>query len=482
MASPTKAQALGCLTVLFILKLIVAAMVPLVPDEAYYTLWSRDLAAGYLDHPPMIAVFIRAGTSLLGETDLGVRLLPVLCGIPTSWFVWKSAESLVQDERAGALAAVLFNATLFGFFGLVLATPDAPVTLFSAAMVYAAARLVADPSPRLWLLLGTATGLGLESKYSAALLALAIGVAVLFCARLRPELKSPWPWLGAFLTVLIWLPNWLWNANHGWATFAKQGGRIVENWTLSPGFVPELLLGQIGLATPLIFLFAVAGLSADASALYRLRDGRRLLLTALLLPVAYFSFHALRGRVEGNWPGFLYPLLAVAAAAGLLGLPSLWGVDLRPLRKAALPLAFACIGLIGLQACLLPIAALGRTDPILRMTRGWDQMASDVERLRAQSGSTLILTDSYPVNAELARFIKATPVKQWNDRQRPGSIADHDATFPGSALYLGTVGEAPGLLKSFATVTPIGTITRSFNHIPLAAFTAYRVTSLTPRN
>jgi len=36
-------------------RLIIAALVPLHPDEAYYWEWSRHLAAGYFDHPPAIA-------------------------------------------------------------------------------------------------------------------------------------------------------------------------------------------------------------------------------------------------------------------------------------------------------------------------------------------------------------------------------------------------------------------------------------------
>ena len=42
-------------------------------DEAYYWVFSRYLDWGYFDHPPMIALLIRLGTSLFGG-ELGVRL------------------------------------------------------------------------------------------------------------------------------------------------------------------------------------------------------------------------------------------------------------------------------------------------------------------------------------------------------------------------------------------------------------------------
>src|ERR1700677_2962050 len=44
----------------------------LVPDEAYYWVWSQHLALSYLDHPPIVAYLIRLGTALMGNTELGV--------------------------------------------------------------------------------------------------------------------------------------------------------------------------------------------------------------------------------------------------------------------------------------------------------------------------------------------------------------------------------------------------------------------------
>src|SRR5665811_835674 len=61
-------------------RLAAAALMPLAPDETYYWEWSRHIAAGYLDHPPLIAFAIRLGTLVLGATPLGVRLGSVLAG------------------------------------------------------------------------------------------------------------------------------------------------------------------------------------------------------------------------------------------------------------------------------------------------------------------------------------------------------------------------------------------------------------------
>src|SRR5579863_5002850 len=100
---------LGGLTVI---RLIVAAVTPLVPDEAYYWVWSHALAAGYLDHPPMVALWIRAGTLLAGANAIGVRLLGPFAAALGSVLVYDTAEQLFPGRSAGLTAAALLNGTL----------------------------------------------------------------------------------------------------------------------------------------------------------------------------------------------------------------------------------------------------------------------------------------------------------------------------------------------------------------------------------
>ena len=61
---------------LLLLRALAGALLPLSADEAYYWLWSKHLAWGYYDHPPVIAFLIRAGTSVFGDTPLGLRAFP----------------------------------------------------------------------------------------------------------------------------------------------------------------------------------------------------------------------------------------------------------------------------------------------------------------------------------------------------------------------------------------------------------------------
>ena len=52
------------------LRLVIAARLGLAADEAYYWTWSEALGISYFDHPAGVAWLIRAGTTVLGDSEL----------------------------------------------------------------------------------------------------------------------------------------------------------------------------------------------------------------------------------------------------------------------------------------------------------------------------------------------------------------------------------------------------------------------------
>ncbi|WP_428031279.1 glycosyltransferase family 39 protein [Ancylobacter sp.] len=479
--------ALAVIAALLAWRLVLAAFVPLVPDEAYYALWAQGLSAGYFDHPPMIAFFIRGGQMLVGDTALGVRLLCVLSAVPASWFVWRAAEETLDHPGAGALAAVLYNATIFGFLGMTLATPDAPLALFCAAMAWCAARLVRAPGPFWWLAMGLATGLALQSKYSALMLAGAFALAVLALAPLRRQLLTPWPWVAALVAVLVFLPNLVWNGEHHWQTFSKQGGRVTAQAAFRPLFLPEFVGSQIALATPLIFLFAVIGLLPRGARAFRMRAGWALVLILLLVPLAYFAVHALRGRVEGNWVGFLYPLLAVAAAAGMLApAPARPGwLDGRlgaRLKRATVPLALGLVLVLGLYALFLPVPLGGAKDAVLRMTRGWPDYAAAIDAKRREIGASAILTNDYQLTAMLKRQLPGVTVQQFDERARYAFMNEPPVLEQEGPLLLvlSSYRSLKLIQETFGDRRDVGEVSRHFGDVVLPPVRLFRLGRAVP--
>ena len=93
-----------------LVRLLFGAWLPLFPDETYYWDWSRHLAGGYFDHPPMIAVLIRAGTLLGGATRIAVRFFSIVAGAVASLAAVGIARRIAGD-RAARTAAIVFAAS-----------------------------------------------------------------------------------------------------------------------------------------------------------------------------------------------------------------------------------------------------------------------------------------------------------------------------------------------------------------------------------
>lgn len=466
---------LAALAALTLLRLVVGAILPLAPDEAYYWVWSRDLQGGYLDHPPMVALFIRAGTSLAGETALGVRLMGPVCLAIGSLMLARATEDLFPGRKAGPWAAALFNATLLAGVGAVAMTPDTPLIAFWTATVWALARLHRSGDGRWWLAVGAFAGAALLSKYTAALLGLGIVLWLLLDPTARRWLLRWQLWAGGALAVAVFSPVVLWNAGHDWASFAKQGGRagaVEAGQALR--YLGELIGGQLGLATPLVFVLCVAGAGAAAARWWRGRDGAALLVAALTIPgAAIFLWQATGSRVQGNWPAILYPAAAIAAAA-LLTAPG-W---LR-LRVPALILGGVMTAGVYLQAVAAPLPLPRRSDPTLARLGGWDGFLADLDATMAREGAAFVAAEEYGLAAVLAFGLpRGRVVIAMDSRWRYFSLPAPTPGVTGLLLRSERRGEGPPLWPGAEALPDgVGRLVRSRHGIQAEAYRLHRVTT-----
>src|ERR1700757_1275366 len=203
------------------LRLVAAAWTPLTFDEAYYWMWSKSLAGGYYDHPPMVALVIRAGTLIAGDSEFGVRLVSILLALPMSYAVYRAAAILFGGARLAADAAVLLNVTLMAAVGTLIVTPDSPLLVASSFVLFFLAKVLQTDRGAWWLAVGAAVGLALLSKYTAMFFGPAILIWLLFAPRQRRWLITIWPYLGGLVSLAIFSPVILWNADHHWVSFIK---------------------------------------------------------------------------------------------------------------------------------------------------------------------------------------------------------------------------------------------------------------------
>jgi 4-amino-4-deoxy-L-arabinose transferase-like glycosyltransferase len=391
LAKPTL-TALAALLTLTAIRLVVAARMPLSADEAYYRVWAHALAPGYLDHPPMVAIWIRAGITLAGDNTFGVRLLAPFATLAGSLLLWRAGEDLAPNQSTGLRAAGLLNATLLLNAGAVLITPDTPLLLFWMACLASLARLIRTGNALWWLAAGASAGLAFDSKYTAALLAPIALLWLLAVPAMRFWLGRWQPYAGAALALALATPVLAWNAAHHWASFIRQGGRTTD-WHPAEAIrhLLEFIAGQIGLATPLLFAVFVIGVAACARRQRWHEPAPALLAASCLVPLAVFLQHAFGDRVQANWLAPAYPGAALAAA--LVPIPG---------RAVAAALGLLMSAAVYIQAAWAPFALPRRIDFSLIRLAGWDDLARAADTARQAANADCLAADEYGLAAALA--------------------------------------------------------------------------------
>ena len=443
------------------LRLVAAAFTPITFDEAYYWMWSKHLAGGYYDHPPMVAVVIRLGTLIAGDTEFGVRLFSILLALPMSWAIYQAAAILFGSRRVAASAAVLLNVTLMAAVGTMIVTPDAPLLVASSLLLFALAKVSQTDRGVWWLAVGAAAGCALLSKYTALFFGPAILIWLVAVPRLRHWLVSPWLYLGGLVALGLFAPVILWNAGHHWVSFIKQMGRArIEDFR--PVFIAELIPTQIAFATPLVWMLGAMGLYA----LIRRRAGtppaRALVNTMFWVIVAYFVWHSLHARVEANWFAPVYPAFAIAAAvaAHLVEWPPRWQRLVDFCRRWAVPAGVVMFVLLVVQANTGMLSGYRRDATVRSVGVGWRETADKIEAVRARIGATCVLAPDYGTTAWLAFYLpKGTCVVQHGQRIRWVNLPEPDAAqLAGKLLYVyeARLGDAPYLKDRFARVERAG--------------------------
>src|SRR5258706_7977528 len=366
----------------------------------------NNRSGGHSAPRPMVAFVTRLGTMIAGDTELGVRLVSILLALPMSWAVYRTAAILFGGQRAAATAAILLNVTLMAAVGTLIVTPDAPLLVASSFVLFCLAKVLETERGAWWLAVGAAVGAALLSKYTALLFGPAILIWLASVPKLRHWLISPWPYLGAVVSLAIFSPVILWNADHRWVSFIKQIGRArVEEF--KPAFIAELIPTQVAFATPLVFTLGVMGLYALLKRKAGASAARMLINATFWTIVAYFIWHSLHARVEANWFAPVYPAFAIAAAVAAI--LTQWGP--RPQRivdfclRWASPAGILMFALLIVQANTAVLTGY-RRDATVRSARvGWRELAGQIEAVRARLGAACVLAPDYGTTRLLPLYL-----------------------------------------------------------------------------
>ena len=411
----------------FIGRLLYASSFLLAPDETNYWQWARHLAWGYHDQAPMIAWAIRMTTSVLGQTELAVRLPSVLAMTAASVYLVLIARHWFSPRIA--LCTVLLSQSILIFnIGGLLATADGLQGLAWVAASYHVARAFENNGWRQWFLAGGWFGFGMLSKYTMVLFLPCVFVFGLASSLHRRLFASIKPYLGCAVGMMMFLPVILWNAANNWNSVRHVAyiGGVDEQAVLHLKYFGDYIATQAGLLSPLVFFMIGAGWLWVIRKKYPREKWIIPYLCATSLPVfGFFALLSLHTRVYGNWPCAGYLTATVLAAVS---------VEMKHRGKGFAPqksghafwrwtlissYAITAVVLIQVLLPILPIAA--RHDRTAYEIRGWDRLGNQVAQIKSDMPHperTFLFGLRYQIASELAFYVPGKPltvaINRWN--------------------------------------------------------------------
>jgi 4-amino-4-deoxy-L-arabinose transferase-like glycosyltransferase len=473
-----------------LMRIVYAGVLDLRTDEAYYWTWSKESALSFLDHPPMIAWFIRFGTAIFGDTALGVRFAGILAMLVTQLLLANIVRRVTDDFRAIVFALLMPEAALY--YGLLMAkvAPDTALIPFATAMLWSLVRLNESGDGRWWLAAGLFAGLALLSKFTAVMLLPAV-IAFMLVPDWRGRwLRSPYPWCAALIAVAIFSPVLIWNYQHDWASFHFQFVRAVATHQLSFRTLGEFLGLQFGLVGFVLLPVVMSGVALTAWRGYRNREPVAILLaTAVIVPFFYFLWKSLTLRVGDTWPMFLWPagFAATAINATMLAREKFpeWMVKstIGWIRTAIIAGIAFVVGVF-LYYVAAPWNFIGRTDPV-GGEAGYEQVVARARDQLKKTGATWIATTDYRTYAMLRwHFNGRVPVIQINERGRFQGFADPGMEWvkghPGLYVAREPDNGLPLWNGTTAVRTPLGRVERSWRGVVMDTYALEKLEGWTP--
>ena len=406
----------SAVALLTLIRFALAGVTELLPEEAYYWMYSKHPSLGYFDHPPMVAWVIAAGTTLFGDTQLGVRFVTFLLWIASCVLLFLTGR-LWFGRRTALVATLLFVLTPVCIGIGLIVTPDAPLLFFWLATLYFVSQALHTNRGAYWLFAGVAFGGAMLSKYYALLLAPSVVLFLLLSPThrhwlRRPQLRRPQLWLALPIALLVFSPVIVWNAQHEWVSFLFQSTRTAAPQTHRMRDALRFWIVQMGMLGPLLFVLFACAATRSIKRGWLQRDDRWNFVASFSLPLFFlFMAASFRMEVHVNWtaPAFL----SLAIGAGVLALEGLDSADAVRAKRWRL-------GAGATVAISAAVVVLGLTNLAWGIPRslayshagGWRALAEDVkdaqnELMRQTSQQPFVIgMDKYNIAAELGFYLR----------------------------------------------------------------------------
>ncbi len=276
------------LTAVLVLNLVQSYFTELIYDEAYYWYYSQDMAWGYFDHPPMVALLIKI-SSWFFTGELGVRFMSCLLSIANILVLWLLVDHPKKNKFIPHFFVLVFSITLLNAYGF-LTLPDTPLLFFTSCFLLAYKKFIGKPNLGAAFILGIIMACLMYSKYHAVLV-----IVFVLLSNLN-LVKNKYAWYAVGIALLCYVPHFYWLYEHEFVSIKyhiserPNGAYSFEKYTL--GFFVNLI-AIFGLTFPFIY-----------HALYKTKPTDRFgkaLLFLIYGVLLFFFISSFNRRVQTQW-------------------------------------------------------------------------------------------------------------------------------------------------------------------------------------
>ena len=344
---------------------------------------ANHLDWGFVEYPPLTPFLARIELELFGLSLVGARMFPALAQglvLVLTGLMMRALGGRRVTQIVAALGAAIAPIALIQGSLIQYVTFD---FLWSVLIAYLVIRLLKSEDPRWWIPIGAVIGLGMMTKYTMAFFVAGL-VGGILLTDARRYLRSPWLWGGVALSLLIFLPNLIWQIQHDFISLEFLSTIHARDVAIgrAEGYIPEQFLFC---SNPFMVPFWIAGLLWY----FRNEAGKRYRMIGWMYVIPFLIYLFTQGRSYYLAPA--YPMLIAAGAVVWQG-----RIDRSPAQTARrvqrVTWSGIVIGAAIAGALALPIAPIN--SPLWHITSevhdtfteqiGWPEMIETVAGIYAE--------------------------------------------------------------------------------------------------
>jgi 4-amino-4-deoxy-L-arabinose transferase-like glycosyltransferase len=421
----------------------------------------RALAWGYVAYPPLTPFLARLELGLFGPALVGVRLLSATAQCVAMVFTGLMAAELGGMRWAQVVAALAAGSAAISLVEGALFQYVAFDYLWWVMIGYFTLRLVNSRDGRWWLAIGVVAGVGLLTRYTIAVLLAGLAVGVLITSGLRWFTRW-WLWAGAGVALLIWLPNLVWQYQHGFVSL--QFLSAIHTRDVAIGRTQAYLPEQLFVSTnPLTVPLWVLGLWFY----FFSADGRTYRVLGWLFVVPFVVLLLAQGR--SYYLGPAYPVLIAAGSVVVERWLAARSLVARRVGKSLVAVGLVLAWSVG-AALSLPIAPVGsglwnvtsKVNDNFAEEIGWPELVATVASVYATlpRDSTGILAGNYGEAGAIDLYGPALGLPPVISGADSYWLRGYPEPPPQNLIVLGY--SADELSALFATCDPAGLVTNAY--------------------